>query len=75
MSTPAYCAPASKVVTVLHLRDLDAKPGEQPEPYDGMTRCGLPLVVADLWIPVDRQPEDSVCRECQGLSDEQGAMW
>jgi hypothetical protein len=73
-----FCAPASKVVTVLHLRDPAVAASEKPEPSDGATRCGLPLLVAELWVPIaeeEMRPGDSVCRGCRGIADEQGAMW
>ena len=70
-----YTAPASKVLTVVHLQDPGAQATEKPEASDGMTRCGLPLLVAELWIPVDLRTGDSLCRKCQGITDDQGAMW
>lgn len=70
----AYCAPASRVLTVVHVKDLEVPAAEKPEPTDGTTCCGQVMLLADLWVPVELREGDEICRACQGLSDEQGVL-
>jgi hypothetical protein len=62
-----FVAPASKLLTVLHIADI-GDGGEEPR-----TRCGIAMDPAGLWQSVARDNEP-VCRACQGLTEEQGAL-
>jgi len=64
-----YVAPATKVLTVLHIPDIGDGGGEP------RTRCGLPMEPGDMWLPVRRDAEP-VCGACQGITEdqEQGAL-
>ena len=59
-----FVAPASKLLTVLHIPDQDDA---------AYTQCGLPMEPDELWIPVERDTEP-VCGACQGITEEQGAL-
>ena len=60
-----YVAPARYVLTVLHRKDPDIPPVTKgPDPADGVTVCGLPLLLAELWRPVDSRDGDSLCTGC-----------
>jgi hypothetical protein len=59
-----YTAPASKLLTVLHIPGEDGPDGPR-------TRCGLPMAEQEMWLPVDLRAGDAVCRGCQGISDEE----
>jgi hypothetical protein len=61
-----FVAPATKVLTVLHIHAMD---GNEPE----HTRCGLPMEPQELWQPVQRDQEP-VCGPCQGRTDDQGVL-
>jgi len=64
--TTAYIAPARYVLTTLHRidpgREADLFSG--PERIDGYTRCGLPLLESELWMPVDGRDGDLLCTGC-----------
>ena len=57
-------APARYVLTVLHRQDPDIPPVKGPEPSDGATVCGQAMLVAETWLPVERQPGDALCPGC-----------
>lgn len=62
-----YVAPAAKVLTVLHKPDPSTRPvAAGPDPNDGVTVCGLRMLTADLWVPVDRRASDLICGGCEG---------
>jgi hypothetical protein len=64
MNTP-YVAPARYVVTVLHRQNPDVPPVTTgPDPSDGMTRCGLPMLTAEIWQPVDGRDGERLCTGC-----------
>jgi hypothetical protein len=78
-----YCAPASKVLTRVHVRNPDAlsvRDNGHSRPEDdkstiGETVCGQPMFCADLWQLVDLLPSDTVCAGCLGEPvAEQGAL-
>lgn len=64
-----YTAPASKLLTVLHVAD-EAAPEDEPR-----TRCGLEMAPEEMWLDVEMRAGDACCRQCQGLSDGQEPMW
>jgi hypothetical protein len=60
-----YVAPARFVLTVLHRKDPGIPPVTAgPDPSDGVTVCGLPLLLAELWRTVDYRQEDRLCDGC-----------
>lgn len=60
-----YVAPARYVLTVLHRQDPDIPPVTTgPDPADGMTACGLPMLAVELWRPVDGRDGDQLCTGC-----------
>ena len=65
---PAYVAPATRPLTVLHVPQAVTV----PEP---MTRCGLVMAAADLWQPVERRDGDRVCPACAGAQETGDALW
>jgi hypothetical protein len=75
-----YVAPAAKALTVLHLKDPCARDSvASPDRLAaiGMTMCGEPMVTADLWMLLEREPRDKVCSRCldPGSGDEdQGTL-
>jgi hypothetical protein len=67
-----YCAPAARPFKHLHI----AEPGADFRAAAGMeslTLCGLVMAWPDLWVPLQRQPADRVCRECAGESGDRQA--
>lgn len=71
-----YTAPATSILTRLHLADPEIPPSpEAEEPSDGQTACGLVMLCAELWVETELRPGDAVCRQCLGEPDvEQGAL-
>jgi hypothetical protein len=77
-----YYAPASVLLSRLHLRDPGvpqvrdpAGRAEDSKSTIGGTRCGLPMLCRDLWQMTDRHPGEQVCPACLGLpEDEQGSL-
>ena len=70
----AYVAPARYVLTVLHRKDPDIPPVTKgPDPADGVTVCGLPLLLAELWRPVDSRDGDQMCEGCMPRGGAQAA--
>jgi hypothetical protein len=61
-----YVAPAARVLTVLHRPDPDREADlfSQAERIDGWTRCGLPFLESELWMPVDGRDGDLLCTGC-----------
>ena len=63
-----YVAPARFVLTVLHRKgDEPGKVAELmggAEPVDGWTACGRPMLVSELWRPVDGRDGDQMCTGC-----------
>jgi hypothetical protein len=60
-----YCAPAARPFRHLHI----AEPGadfKAPAGAEPLTLCGLVMAYAELWVPMQRQPADRVCRDCSG---------
>ena len=72
----AYCAPASKVLAVLHKPDpaTPPAPGKPDEATTGQTKCGLPMLAVELWLPVDWRPGDTVCPGCDGRAQVQDTL-
>ena len=72
---PVCCAPAARVLTVLHLAEEGATLDPWPEGHE-LTRCGLPMIAADLWMRVTPRATDRICRACLGLPplDVQGTL-
>jgi hypothetical protein len=77
---PDYCASAAVVFTQAHIRDpLVRAQGDAAGKAAtvGVTVCGLPMTVADLWQLIDLEPGDPVCPQCvsgKTISEEQGAL-
>ena len=72
--TAAYVAPAARVLTFLHRPDPDATPGGVDGltgvATDGFTVCGRPMLVDELWVPVERRDGDRVCPACGDLTED-----
>src|SRR5579859_5507002 len=60
-----YTVSAVRPVTALHIEDPKAV---------GRTKCDQPMPEAGLWLRVERQPGEAVCRGCLGITDEQGTL-
>ena len=77
---PDYCASASKLFTVAHIRDPGAKCKDETSGQPatcGKTVCGLDMTLADLWQLINLEPGDRVCTRCQSpesAESEQGAL-
>jgi len=68
-----HVAPAARAVSVLHLAETCAP---LPDPgAEDRTRCGLPMIAGELWIPVDKRPGDRLCPACSETVDTQLALW
>ena len=63
---PVYCAPAGRILTVLHLAEAGAALDPWPEGHE-MTRCGQLMDSRDLWLRVTPRATDRICRACLGL--------
>lgn len=64
MTTP-YVAPARRVLTRLHRPDpAGATDPAAPDPVEGHTRCGLPMLASELWQPVDGKDGETLCTGC-----------
>jgi hypothetical protein len=62
---PIYVAPARYALTCLHRRDPYIPPvNTGPDPSAGATLCGLPMLTAELWRPVDGRDGDTLCPGC-----------
>lgn len=62
-----HVAPATRILTVVHLRDDHANPPA--------TRCGQPMAEHELWLPVSPAVCDTICRQCQtGTIPEQDTL-
>lgn len=60
-----YVAPARYALTGLHRRDPAIPPVTTgPDPSNGATLCGLPMLTAELWRPVDGRDGDTLCPGC-----------
>ena len=74
MSGPAYAAPAVRPLTVLHIPEpgweTDAAAGVVP-----VTRCGQPMAVEEMWLPVERRDGDKVCAGCEGAAVTEPGLW
>lgn len=77
-----YVAPARFVLTCLHRRDPAIPPVTAgPDPSDGMTVCGLPMLESELWRPVDGSDGDTLCTGCMPRgsapprAEATGALW
>src|ERR1039458_4035120 len=69
-----YIAPARYVLTVLHRKDPSIPPlTKGPGPAEGVTLCGLPLLLAELWRPVDSRDGDQMCEGCMPRGGAQAA--
>jgi len=73
----SFVAPASKVLTVLHRPDPSIPAVETgPDPADGATVCGLPMLRAENWLPVERREGDRLCPGCDGAGrPEEVGLW
>lgn len=69
----AWVAPARYPLTVLHRQDPHAGPKSNPDPLDGWTRCDLPMLSSELWMPVDGRDGDLLCTGCMLPGGAQGA--
>lgn len=78
-----YYAPAASVLTRLHLRnpdvpvvrDVSSHRLDEQKSTIGETKCGEPMLSAELWQMVERLPGDVVCPRCAGEpAAEQGAL-
>jgi len=68
---PAYVAPATRALTVLHVPEA----GADTASGDCLTVCGLVMAAADLWQPVERRDGDRVCPACAGAQESAEALW
>lgn len=73
-----YCAPAIRPLTRLHIAEDGADLGAPPG-CEGLTRCGLVMAQAELWVRLRPRPDEQVCRSCLGLPEPpplvQAALW
>lgn len=61
----SYVAPARHILTCLHRQDPEIPPVTVgPDPSDGATVCGLQMLTAELWGPVDGKDGDALCAGC-----------
>lgn len=61
----AYVAPARYVLTCLHRQAPGIPPVTAgPDPSDGVTVCGLPMLASELWRPVNGGDGDTLCTGC-----------
>ena len=83
MPDPIYCAPAARPLTRLHIPE-DGADLAAPYGAEGLTRCGLVMVWAEVWVAVARRPGDYICGPCLGEAEPQaqqltlsapGAIW
>jgi hypothetical protein len=69
-----YVAPARYALTCLHRQDPAIPPVTAgPDPADGATVCGLPMLATELWGPVDGRDGDTLCTGCMPRSAGQPA--
>ena len=71
--TVTYVAPARYPLTELHRAGYVPPVTDDPDPADGMTVCGLPMLWDELWVPVERREGDTVCWVCEAEGGAQGA--
>ena len=72
MNGPRLTAPASKVLTVLHVVDADAPWVEDvkgDQSTNGSTKCGIPMLTRDSWQLLEQLPGESICGACCGEPD------
>ena len=41
-----------------------------PDPTSGTTVCGLPMLIAECWLPAEKRDTDKVCGPCDGRAPE-----